>query len=220
MRHGSCAGALCRVAKIAPGNRVALVVHLKPGTHKNPDFLKTGQLGLFCKENHSQPCQKCDHVQSPPLDPLEVIPVEIAQVYFIARGPSSEENPTPPALPATNHLAGPLVAPGGDRYVLPDPDSVRVPLYGTTIPAVDYNHPDLQKYESIEPDRWMETNSHEPKETPPRHQPAAAPRPPLFPNDEEDSGSDAEIEPAPTQTRSGRQTRRPNRLGYNTNTGY
>ena len=74
MKSGSCVGALCRIAKLAPGNRVALVVHLKKRMKNNPDFLRTGKQGVFCKPNYSQPCGTCNHTQTATQAPLEVLP--------------------------------------------------------------------------------------------------------------------------------------------------
>ena len=61
MKSGSSVSALCRIVKLAPGNRVALVVHLKKRMKTNPDYLRNGKQGVFCKQNHSQPCVSCDH---------------------------------------------------------------------------------------------------------------------------------------------------------------
>ena len=119
MKTGSTVSALCRIVKLAPGKRVALVVHLKKGMRNNPDFLDTGKRGLVCKRNHAQPCESCVHTLTPTPPPLQILAVETAQLYFVALGPgnkadSSDESPN-------GHLAGPRVPRGGKRYLLPDP---------------------------------------------------------------------------------------------------
>ena len=124
LKSGSCVGALCRIAKLAPGNRVALVVHLKKGMKNNPDFLRTGKQGVFCKPNHLQPCNTCNHTQKPTQSPLEKLAVETAKVYFVARGPKSEDKTIQQPDQEAGHLSGPRVPLGDKRYLLPDPVSI------------------------------------------------------------------------------------------------
>ena len=152
LKTGSCVGALCRVAKLAPGERVALVVHLKKGMKKNPDFIK--QTGVFCKQNHHQPCVTCDHTQKQ-MNPLKVLAVETAQVYFITRGPKADDSTSTNLDPTTGHLSGPTVTQGDKRFILPEPQSITTPEYGTQVPLVNHQDPEMLKYKNPDPATWL-----------------------------------------------------------------
>ena len=166
LKSGLYVGALCRIAKLAPGNRVALVVHLKKGMKNNPDFLRTGKQGVFCKQNHSQPCGTCNHTQTPTQSPLEVPAVETTQVYFVARGPKSEDKTVPQPDQVAGHLSGPQVPQGDKRYLLPDPAFIETPSYGTNIPFIDSQDPSLLTYAELDPNAWLEASSNAPDAPP------------------------------------------------------
>ena len=51
LENGSCAGALCRVALLSPGGRVALLLNLKPECKTNKDYLKYDK-GIKCLTTH------------------------------------------------------------------------------------------------------------------------------------------------------------------------
>ena len=224
LHTGSAVSALCRVVRLSPDKRVALVVHLKSGMRNNPDFLSIGKAGVACKESHAQPCEQCDNRQYP--NPcLEVLALETAQCYFVTHGPDNLEED----VPLTGHLGGPQIPKGGKRFVLPDPDCPRTAwpgIFGVSVPFMSGQDPRILNHEALKSPAWQaasppadnESESASTQSTAPAAAANQAEAAADQNREESPLSSDDEAETPPeiniTRTRAGRHIKPPSRLGF------